>query len=143
MILHPMLQIMEKLECAVKSAMEWFHYSGMKLNSGKCHLLVCGHKFECMICNIVNSQFIETHVVKLLGVKIESELNFNTHIEFLCRKASQKLNALTQLCSIIPFEKCKMLMHTFIISQFSYCPLVWMFCSRCLNTKINNLHYRA
>ena len=36
-----------------------------------------------------------------------------------------------------------MLMQTFFISQFSYSPLVWMFCSRRLNTKINNLHYRA
>ena len=69
MILHPMLQIcpfMEILECAVKSAMEWFYYNGMKLNSRKCHRLVCGHKFECMICNIENPQVIETHVVKLL-----------------------------------------------------------------------------
>ena len=96
----------------------------MKLNSGKCHLLVCGHKFECMICNIENFQVIETHVVKLLGVKIESELTFNTHIEILCRKASQKLNALSRLCSIIPFEKRKMLMQAFFISQFSYSPLV-------------------
>ena len=115
----------------------------MKLTSSKCHLLVCGHKSECMICNIENSQVIETHVVKLLGVKIESELSFNTHIEMLCRKASQKLNALSQLCSIVPFEKRKMLMQAFFISQFSYSPLVWMFYSRCLNIKINNLHYRA
>ena len=115
-------KLMEKLECAVQSAMEWFYYNGIKLNSGKCHLLVCGHKFECMICNIESSQVIETHVVKILGVKIESELTFNTHIEILCRKTSQKLNAL---------------------SQFYYSPLVWMFCSRRLNTKINNLHYRA
>ena len=61
----------------------------------------------------------------------------------MCRKASQKLKALCRLCSIIPFEKRKMLMQVFFISQFSYSPLVWMFCSRRLNTKINTLHYRA
>ena len=44
--------LMAKLECAVNSAIEWFHYNGMKLNSGKCHVLVCGHKFESMICRI-------------------------------------------------------------------------------------------
>ena len=136
-------KLTEKLECAAKSAMEWFYYNGVKLNSGKCHLLFCGHKFECMICNIEYSQVIETHVVTLLGVKIESELTFNTHIEILCRKASQKLNALSRLCSIIPFEKRKMLMQAFSISQFSYSPVVWMFSSRRLNTKINHLHYRA
>ena len=34
-------------------------------------------------------------------------------------------------------------MSAFFILQFSYCPLVWMFCNRGLNNKINSLHYRA
>ena len=136
-------KLMGKLVCAANSAMEWFHYNGMKLNSSKCHLLVCGHKFECMICNIENIQVIETHLVKLLGVKIESELTFNNYLKVVCRKASQKLNAPSRLCSIIPFYKRKMLMQAFFVSQFSYSPLVWMFCSRRLNSRINNLHYRA
>ena len=34
-------------------------------------------------------------------------------------------------------------MKTFIESQFSYCPLVWMFCSRTMNKKINHIHERA
>ena len=34
-------------------------------------------------------------------------------------------------------------MKTFIISQFNYCPLVWMFHNRMLNNKINNLHKRS
>ena len=28
-------------------------------------------------------------------------------------------------------------------SQFSYCPLVWMFCSRTFNNAINKIHERA
>ena len=34
-------------------------------------------------------------------------------------------------------------MNAFIISQFNYCPLVWMCHNRGINDKINNLHYRA
>ena len=34
-------------------------------------------------------------------------------------------------------------MKTFIMSQFSYCPLVWMCHSRTLNNKIIKLHERA
>ena len=34
-------------------------------------------------------------------------------------------------------------MNAFIESQFSYCPLVWMFCSRDMNRKINRIHERA
>ena len=34
-------------------------------------------------------------------------------------------------------------MQAFFNSQFSYCPLVWMFHSRQINTTINNLQFRA
>ena len=96
-----------------------------------------------MICTIGNNQIIETHLVKLLGVNIESELTFNNYLKTICKKASRKLNALSRLCSIIPLNQRKCLMQAFFISQFSYSPLVWMFHSRKLNTKINELHYRA
>ena len=40
-------------------------------------------------------------------------------------------------------SKRKALMKTFVISQFNYCPLVWMFHSRKLNHHINSIHERA
>ena len=36
-----------------------------------------------------------------------------------------------------------MLLRAFIESQFSYCPLIWMFHSRTLNNKINRLHEKV
>ena len=135
--------LMRRLEHAIKSASEWFYCNGMKLNLGKCNLIVCGNKFESMICKVENTMVVETHVVKLLGVTIESELTFNKHMEKICKKASQKLNALSRLCSLIPFAQRKLLMNAFFDSQFSHCPLIWMLHNRQVNTKINNLHYRA
>ena len=41
------------------------------------------------------------------------------------------------------FDKKKILLKTFITSQFNYCPLAWMCHSRGLNNKINNLHERT
>ena len=40
-------------------------------------------------------------------------------------------------------EKRKLLINSFFKSQFEYCPLPWMFHSRALNNRINDLHYRA
>ena len=39
--------------------------------------------------------------------------------------------------------KKKILMNLFFNSQFSYCPLIWMFHSRIMNNKINQLHERC
>ena len=40
-------------------------------------------------------------------------------------------------------NKRRILMKSFIISQFNYCPLIWMIHSRGLNKKINHIHERA
>ena len=41
------------------------------------------------------------------------------------------------------FKQRRILLKTFIESQFGYCPLVWMFHSRRVNNKINHLHERS
>ena len=40
-------------------------------------------------------------------------------------------------------EQKQLLYMSFIETQFKYCPLTWMFCSRSCNNKINKLHERA
>ena len=79
----------------------------------------------------------------LLGVTIDSSLSFEKHITNLCKKASQKLNALARISGYMNIQKRRTIMKSFITSQFGYCPLSWMFHSRRLNNKINSIHERA
>ena len=132
---------MHRLEKDAKIAVDWFAYNAMKLNSDKCHILTGGLKHEVMIANIENALVIEAQKVRLLSIDIDTKLSFSGHIESICRKAGKKLNALSRQCTILPLNKRKILISAFFISQFSYCPLVWMFCSRGLNNKINILHF--
>ena len=39
--------------------------------------------------------------------------------------------------------KPRQVMNVFVLSQFNYCPLIWMYCERRLNNKINHLHEKA
>ena len=39
-------------------------------------------------------------------------------------------------------EKLRIMMNTFVMSQLSYCPLVWMFHDRSVNKGINKIHER-
>ena len=135
--------LMERLECAANKAVDWFKHNHLKLNPSKCHLLICGHKYECILAEIDGTTIIESYEEKLLGIYIGRDLTLENHVNYLCQNAGRKLNALARLCNILPFYKRKLLMNSFFDSQFNYCPLVWIFHSRTLNTKINNLHYRA
>ena len=61
----------------------------------------------------------------------------------LCKKGNQKLHAIARISKYLNEDMLKLVMTTFIQSQFNYCPLVWMFHNRKLNNKINRLHERA
>ena len=79
----------------------------------------------------------------LLGVLIDDELKFEDHIKMILKKGNQKLHALMRISKYMSIEKLKLLMKTFIESQFNYCPLIWMFHSRKMQKRINKLHERA
>ena len=68
---------------------------------------------------------------------------FENHITKICRKANSKLSALSRLSRYLSMEQKKLLYMSFIEAQFKYCPLIWMFCSRSCNNKINKLHETA
>ncbi len=124
-------------------AIEWFESNYMKLNTDKCHLLVGGYKHENIWAKIGNDIVNETEQQRLLGVTIDNKLRFNTHVLEICRTAQQKLSALIRHSNILNFEKRRILLKSFIESQFGYCPLVWMFHDRGVEHKINRVHERA
>ena len=80
---------------------------------------------------------------KLLEVKFDSYLSFENHVTSLCKKASQKLHALTRISRYTDLNKSRNLMKAFVTFQFSYFPLIWMFHSCNLNNKIKWIHERA
>ena len=124
-------------------AIEWFENNKMKLNHDKCHLLVSGYKNENVWPNTGNEKIWESNKQKLLGLDIDRNLNFNEHVSSLCRKAGNKLSVLARLSNFMSFKQRRILLKTFIESQFGYCPLIWMFHSRRVNNKINHLHERS
>ena len=79
----------------------------------------------------------------MLGVKIDNNLNFDTYVTGLCKKANKKLRALARATPDISLEKKKLFMNFFFNAQFDYCPLIWILHSRGNNSKIKHLHERC
>ena len=121
---------------------KWYKLNCLQLNDDKSDLLVSNHVSDVNIKVGVNTINCSASV-KLLGIRIDNTLKFDEHVSSLCKKANQKLHALARVSNYIPSAKLKTLMKSFVISQFSYCPLVWMFHSKRLNNRINQLHERA
>ena len=113
----------------------------MKANSDKRHFLLSCNELSKLLAD---GSSIETNTKEvLLGITIDKDLKFDDHVNSLCKKTCQKLNALARLGPYMNVEKRRIIMKVFIESQFGYCPLVWMFHSRGIKKKINRIHEGA
>ena len=115
--------VLIKLESAAETLLQWFKDNRMKANPDKYHLLINNTKKSFQI-KIGNETVSNSKYEKLLGVKVDHELNFNEHVSSLCKKASQKLNALSRIASCMTFDQRRLILNSFITSHFSYCPPV-------------------
>ena len=104
----------------------------MKANPDKGHFL-CNSKNK-------NQKIKNSKLEKLLGIKLDSKLNFNSHIDDIFQKAGQKLNAISRITTYMDFAKRRLLVNAFFYLQFNYCQLVRVCHNRTNNNKINRLH---
>ena len=133
--------IITNLKKCTEALFIWISQHFLKANPDKSHLVLSdkSNKFIDFETEHIHNSTSE----KLLGITIDCGLKFDVHMKILCNKASLKLHALSRVSQFISSDKLKIFMKAFILSQFNYCPLVWMFYSREINIRINRIHERA
>ena len=107
----------------------------MKLHPNKCHILIFGGGWGKYGC-VRTYWWVEE---KRLGATLDKNLDVKSHVNAICKIAGQKLHALVRIASYMNVEKLGIMINTFAMSQFSYCPLIWMFQDRSVNKKINKI----
>ena len=136
-------EVKEVLLNDLNKVTEWFFENYMVLNTRKCH-------FMCLGKNTENETFIFKDTImnnskeeKILCVILENRLTFSRQIRELCKKASQKISALSRISNQLNDSEKTLLFNAAVKSQFNFCLLVWMFCSRRSSNMINRAHERA
>ena len=119
---------------------EWFESNYMKLNQYKSHFLFSGHKYETLFVNVGETKIWARKQQTLLGILIDRDLTFDEYVLSQCKKAGKKLTTLIRISKFMTFAQRRNIMKAFIESQFAYCPLVWVFCGRQTNARINHIH---
>ena len=134
------------LESESEKAISWFQSNKMIVNPGKFQSIIFDKKKQnhtAEYISIDQKNIKTSSSVKLLGVHIDDELNFNLHITKVCRSAANQLHALIRLQMFLNFEEKKTLINSYFYSSFNYCPLVWMFSSAKSLNKVESLQKRA
>ena len=71
---------------------------------------------------------------KVSGVTLDNKLNFATYLLNITKNANKKSNALARVQNYITNGQKKLIFSSFIESQFTYLPLIWI-----VPNAINNL----
>ena len=136
--------LVDKLESCANIVTDWFVENGMKANPNKYQAIVFGNKTNSPVSFTIKGNVLKCiDNVKLLGIDIDSQLNFDKHLKSICTKAGRQINAIMRLSNILDIKVKESMYKTFIKSTFNYCPVVWMMCSKGNLTKLEKLQCRA
>ena len=115
------------LETESSCAINWFRDNSMILNPDKFQAILLDKRNSGLHLNesirIAKEKIKVVSNVKMLGVHIDSKLNFDLHIDISCKSASNQLNALVRLKRYLGHGERFVLVNSFIYSNFNYCPL--------------------
>ena len=123
--------VITEVENTLTTIPTWFDQNGIVANPAKFRMMFRGKKVDTKFhLNVNGNIVIEDEQVRLLGVTIDNNLNFNSHINDICGKVNQKTSALSRLRFHISEKKAKLLLNTVVTSNFQYFPLLWLLCSK-------------
>jgi hypothetical protein len=129
-------KIINTLDKDSLNLIDWLTSNQMKANPDKFQAIAIGKNTQSNNISFnLNGNIIKTEdEVKLLGVTIDYELKFNSHITNICRKDSRQLNVLKRMGKCLNRLGKLTMYYSFILSNFNYCPVICHFCSEA-NTK--------
>ena len=139
-------ELISILENDSEIAIKWFKENGMSVNPEKFHGIIlnrCGRHPDLHKMNFSGFEITTEKIVNLLGINIDYKINFNKHIDTLCRKAAGQLNAIGRMEKYIGENEKAVLVQSFVQANFNYCPLVWFFTSPESLRKIERIQERA
>jgi hypothetical protein len=124
---------------------DWFNSNHMTANPSKFQSLIVGKNDNHIKEFRINNDFKinVSNEVTLLGIQIDDQLKFDSHIDKICKKAAMQLNAIKRLARFMGNKERQVIVNSFILCHFNYCPLIWLFCSNASQKKLEKINERA
>ena len=113
------------LENDLQIILNWLKNNSMVANPKKFQFIVLGYNGKKLSLSVDNQIILSSDTVKLLGIIIDKDLTFNQHIDNLCIKANNKVNALSRIARTLnDTKKLNILANSFFLSIFKYYTII-------------------
>ena len=98
----------------------------LQLNSSKTEAILIGTSHQTKSSSITSISFSGSNIplsstVTNLGVKMDPQLTFESHINHLCKTSFYHLRNISKLRPILSLSDSEKLVHAFISSRLDYC----------------------
>ena len=111
--------VIKNLQSDLKFVLKWFRSNQMVANPGKFPYILLG-KHKPLKIAIEGFQLAAAKSVNLIGIIIDHNLTFDTHMSNLRKTASSKVKSLSRIRNVLDQKQAKLLHNSFILSQFNY-----------------------
>ena len=138
--------IVSNLKSETQLLVKWFEHNSFQANPEKFQFMQIGSErshYDNVEMTIKNSNVSAVPLIKFLGVNIDEHLKFKKHVSSMALKAGRQINALQRLLKYLHFKSRMAIYKSFILANFNYCPLVWMFVNKTDFDILEKVHERA
>ena len=122
------IEIQEKINNLLIAIDKWVTLNGLKLNLKKTKYMIFSNRRDSAFhlnirLNNVPVERVESE--RFLGVILESNLTWNSHISKLATKISMNAGIIYKLKGLVPESVLKTVYNSFIQSHLNYCSNIW------------------
>ena len=136
-----------KLEHDLLNAAKWFSDNKLTLNISKSTLMAIGSSRRIgkdeITLTINDCKMTAEASVKLLGVILDSNLSWCSHVDHIVKKVSPKIGLLSRLRHTLPSHLLNTINKTIILPHFDYCNTVWGNCCKKYQIILQRLQNRC
>ena len=110
----------------------WCRENGMIINENKSKCMVIGTSQKIarlpsrtLSIDVNGTALDDVDIEKLLGVHIDPHLNFNKHVDYVCRSITSKIALLKRIKHFLPLNYRILYYNAYILPCIDYCLTIW------------------
>ena len=132
--------LLDDLVNDANAAVTWFHENHMVANPEKFQSIFFSRNGGvCTPISVQNKDLCPTNEIKVLGVTLDDRLNFKSHVDDIRSRASRQIRSFKRFSKYLKIDRRLSVYKSFIQSNFSYCPVAWLFCGGKNSNKLGKL----
>ena len=121
----------------------WIDTNRLKMNIGKTQLMTLGghsfkSKWQQVDVQLQGTTIPETESVRYLGLTIDQDLSWKTHVSNVRKKAFAAIGCIRRASRYLPVKIRKMLYNSLVLPHLDYCSTVWHSCNQTLSQSVEH-----